>query len=369
MKKIGIVTFHSAHNYGAMLQVYSLQYVIKSLNYDVEVINYRNKEIDDQYKVFNINKNNIKSIVKSILTSIVFYPKNKKRYKVFDKFMSDKLNLSKKYMNIDQLKKNPPKYDVYITGSDQVWNYGIVGELSDAYTLNFGDKDIKRISYAASIGDVNLVSEYNLEYKNKLKSLNYISVREETAKQSLAKIIDRPIEVVLDPTLLLEKEDWDNVLEIQTKGHGKYILAYVVEYNEEYVKIVNYLSRVTGLKVIYFEKRNKNYDNVYKSAYTEGPFEFVNLIRNAEYIVATSFHATVFSIIFEKKFFVVPHVKTGDRVTNLLQKLNISDRAVYDINNFMSLDFKSDLCYEDVKSLLKKEKEKSISWIMEVLKD
>lgn len=361
-KKIGIITFQSAHNYGAMLQVYALQCKIEMKN-EVKVINYRNSRIDNNYKVFKPIKGVGLESLKRIAKDVCMFVKNKKRFNVFDTFMKEKLKLTEKtYYTIEELKNVPPQMDIYITGSDQVWNPDIVGEVSDIYTLNFGGDKIKRISYAASIGNSKIEEKYKEEYKSKLSKLDYISVREEDGKKALEEIIDKPIEVVLDPTLLLTKKEWNKEIKDCKKENEKYILAYVVEDNAEYRKIVNYLSEKTGLKVIHFEKRNR-YKKILRSAYTDGPLEFVNLIKNAEYVIATSFHATVFSIIFHKKFFIVPHKKTGSRVTNLLKKLGINNRVVHALNDFEKIDYNFETDWNLVEEKLEQERRKSIDWL------
>lgn len=362
MKKTGIITFHSAHNYGAMLQVYALQSKIENS----EIINFRNKDIDNDYKIFKVHSGkNILKIAKSVISSVCYYKKNKERYNKFNNFFNNNLKLSAEYRNEKELKENPPQYDVYITGSDQVWNYTITKGLKDSYTLNFGDKKIKRISYAASLGKASIPNELVDEYKNKISKIDYISVREQAGKNALKEAgIEKNIEVVLDPTLLLTKEEWDEEIGNKENQVGeKYILAYVVEDNEEYYKIVNDLSRKTGLKVVHFGKRDNKYQNVLKSAYTEGPLEFVNLIRNAEYVVATSFHATVFSVIYNKKFFIVPHLTTGSRVTNLLDKLEIKGRTFKTLDEFKGIDYDFETDYESVEKILKQEREKSIQFL------
>ena len=366
MKKIGIITFHKAHNYGAMLQVYALSQVL-SKSENVEVINYYNKRIYNGYKIIRpLNKRYILGSTKRLIKDIFNYNNRKKRYTSFNNFINNKCVLSKQYKSIDEL--NDVDYDVLITGSDQVWNTKIVGELSDAYTLNFGKKDIKRISYAASVGDASLIKEQKDLFKSKLEILDKISVREEDVKIELEKIIDKPIDVVLDPTLLRTKEEWDNELKDIKKENEKYILAYVVEADDEYVKIVNDLSKKTGLKVLHFGEKNPGYINVYKSAFTEGPLEFVNYIKNAEYVVATSFHATVFSIIFNKKFFIIPHRKTGIRVTNLLEILNIKERCFQSLEDFKNIDYDFESDWSSVNKVLKKKREESVEWLNNVIK-
>lgn len=362
MKKIATVTFHRAHNYGAVLQAYALE---KNINkkYNAEILDYYDEKIFDQYKTIRFSGKNFfvfaKRLVKDILNFRII---NQKRYNNFNLFIKSSLKLSNKYTykNIKGLAKD--NYNVLITGSDQVWNPDIVGELSDIYTLNFGDAKIKRISYAASIGNSRIEEKYKEEYKKKISKIDYISVREEDGKKALEEIIDKPIEVVLDPTLLLTQEEWDKEIQECTNEKEKYILAYVVEENEEYRKIVNYLSEKTGLKIIHFEKRNK-YKNILRSAYTDGPLEFVNLIKNAEYVIATSFHATVFSIIFHKKFFIVPHKKTGSRVTNLLEKLGIKNRTAYTLEDFEKIDYNFETDWNPVEEKLEQERKKSITWL------
>lgn len=367
MKKVGIITFHNAHNYGAVLQAYALQEKVKELGYETFIVNYKNQQITKQYKLIKYSKNPI-NCIKMLYDSLKNYSTNKKRFNKFDKFINTKLNLTKPYENISDLKESFPKLDCYITGSDQVWNLGIVGELSDAYTLNFGDDQINRVSYAASIGKSNIDEKYKQDYKKKLQNINHISVREEDAKNELQKIIDKKIEVVLDPTLLLSESEWDNKLNDEDRIKEKYILAYVVQPNDEYIKIVNYLSKKTGLKVIHFGKE-KIFDNELNNVYTAEPFEFINLIKNAEYVVATSFHATVFSIIFNKKFFVIPHLKTGSRITNLLDKLEIKNRIYHNLDEFEKVDYAFETDYKIVKKKLEEEKEKSIKFLKEALED
>ena len=364
MRKVGIITFHCAHNYGALLQVYALQEMIKNLGYKSRIIDYRNKNILNAYKLIKYSKKPIKCI-KLLYDSFKYYSYNKKRYDKFEYFINKNLKLSDTYKSINELKNNPPQFDCYITGSDQVWNPDITNGLSDAYTLNFGSDKINRISYAASIGKSSLGQE---DYKTKLSKLNYISVREKTAKDLLEPVLNRKIEVVLDPTLLISGKEWEKEFDLSNNVNEKYILTYYVEENEEYIKIVNELSRKTNLKVINFEKIDRhNYMNFMKSAYTEGPEEFVRLIKNAEYVVTTSFHATVFSILFHKRFFVVPHKTTGSRVTDLIDKLHIKNRIYYTVDEFKN--YKEDVDYTESDKILIEERKKSIKFLKEAIEN
>lgn len=362
-KKIGIITFHNAHNYGAMLQVYALQEVLAK--YDTKVINFKNPGIEKAYKPFRINTKNPITLVRSLIASTFYYKRNKLRYKNFNDFMNEKLKLTREYKTESELKENAPNCDIYITGSDQVWNYEISHGNIDAYTLNFGPDFVKKISYAASIGTNELNPKHKEEYINNINKIDCISAREETAKTYLEKLLNRNIETTLDPTLLLEKERWEELCNEseQKQEKEKYILAYVLTDDPEYYKIVNYLSQKTGLKVIHFKRKDMGIDNILRNANTDGPIEFLNLIKNAEYVIATSFHATVFSIIFNKKFWIIPPKKIGSRITNLLKMLNIDERAVSSLKDFKDVNYDKDINYEDVEKILEAKKEESIKFL------
>lgn len=367
MKNIGIVTFHNAHNYGAMLQVYALQKFLQGQKSKVEVINYENKRIISTYKVFKPIRKNLLKYSSTLFDDVINYKINVKRYNKFNSFMNEELILSEKVKDKEDINSKLNYFDICITGSDQVWNPDIVGELSDIYTLNFGPKSMKRISYAASIGDVSTIEKNKDSFKNKISKIDNISVRETDAQVELSKLLDKHIKVVLDPTLLLTKNEWDDRLKNITNEKEKYILAYMVKADEEYFKIVNELSRKTGLKVVHFEKDNQNYDSVLRTAYTDGPFEFVNLIKNAEYVVATSFHATVFSIIFNRKFFIVPHKKTGFRVVNLLNKLGIENRVFYELKEFKEINYDFETDWFKVEKNIINERNKSIEFLKKAI--
>lgn len=362
-KKIGIITFHSAHNYGASLQCYALQETLKKKGYDTKIINYRNNKIDKNFKILTFNRTSFKQFIRSILVNIILIKKNIKRNRAFENFINNQLNLSKKYKTEEELKKDFPDYDVYITGSDQVWSYNLLGELEDSYTLNFGNSKTKRISYAASVGNPESIIIHKEEFCEKLKNIDFLSVRENETKENLNKIMNRNIEVTLDPALLLDKNEWEEKIKNKENEKEKYIFVYAIGEHPENLKIANYLSERTGLKIIHVEKRNK-YNNILKNAYESGPFEFINYVKNAEYVVTTSFHATVFSVIFNKKLWTVPPLDTGCRITNLLKRLNMDNRVVYTLEEFKNKKYDEEIDYSNINKILKEERKKSIDWLI-----
>lgn len=365
MKKLGIVTFYNAHNYGAMLQAMALQdYFKENEEIDSYIINYRNQEIDDRYKLNDWSNLNIKKILKNIYKYFAFSRKLKKRSNSFEQFLNENFNLTQLYKSDTELKENYPKFDYYVTGSDQVWNYKITNGINDIYTLNFGNKETVRFSYAASIGNDKFDKKYEQEYVKKLDCLNNISVREKSAQHKLEKILNREVFEVVDPTLLMDKEYWKNKVEkCNKKEKEKYILAYQVDPNSEYNKIVDFISNELGLKVIHFERRNNNYNRILRSAYTEGPMDFVRLIKDAEFVINTSFHGTVFSTIFHKKFLVIPHKETGSRMIDYLDKIGLSDRIIYKYDELNKIDYNNEIDYKKVDEKIGEERKKSREFI------
>lgn len=363
-RNIKIVTFQRAHNFGAFLQAYALQEKLCNLGYNTEIVDYQNKNIDTMKPIHIYKKNNIKWTIKSLLYYIIYKDKLNKKYFVFNSCITNYLHLTKSIKNVKELSEIIQNKDILITGSDQVWNPKITKGVDDIYTLNLNN-DIKKISYAPSIGSISCIDYYKEKLISNLGQIDKISVREHEAEKYLSGLLNRKVRVVLDPTLLLTRLEWNEVAK-KYDNHGnysdKYIIAYQVAYNEEYLKIVNNLAKCSNLKIIYFDLKNIYYGKSINK-FEASPFEFINLIKNAEYVVTTSFHATVFSIIFNKKFWVVPHKITGSRVTDLLAKLDISNRVVNTLEEFNKKDYNEDINYNKINKILEKEREKSIEWL------
>lgn len=362
MKKIGIITFHNAQNFGAVMQSFALQKFL-SKDYETYLINYSNKNILKNYKLIKIRK---KKPITSIISSICNLKKNISRKKYYKDFMDKYFNLTEKYNDIDELKKNYPKFDVYITGSDQVWNSHITKGLEDSYTLNFGDNKIKKISYAASVGDERLIDINKDEYRNKLNHLNAISIREETTKELLQKYINQNIDVVLDPTLLLDKQIYEDIIKEKTNVKENYIFIGDVVPNSEYLKIAEYLSEKTKMKKVYTSEKEK-INNELINCYNKGPLEFLSYLVNSKYIVTNSYHVIIFSIIFQKDFWVCPPENNSSRIVNLLKKLGIENRIINSLSEFKNIDYNQKIDYNKVKNKLETERKKSIDWLLQTI--
>lgn len=365
-KSIGIITFHNEKNYGAILQNYALQYYLKSMGYnDVYTINYI--EPTEKYIKDIFVKNNksfyIKRFFKVLVTNFIYFNKNFIRNVNFKKFINKNINLYGKYKNEKELKLNPPKLDVYITGSDQVWNTKITNGLKDVYTLNFGNDNTIRMSYAASLGNKEIESNEINDYKYKINKINYISVREESARNILSNILNKNVEVVLDPTLLLSKDDWLKIIDDNLEYDEKYILVYDLEKNDKLYTFAQEIAKILNLKIINF--RRKKIKNVI-SKYHVGPDGFLNLFNNTELVITNSFHGLAFSLIFEKDFFIFPHSKTFSRTENLLEKVNLTNRIIKENIDYDSLLINRKIDYHNVKEKILLERKKSIEFLKKI---
>lgn len=330
--KVGVITFHSAHNYGASLQTWALQKVLKNLNTEPCVIHYHPDIIDRLYvapKQDTIKKK-MKYLFKKKYRSRVKMQmlKNKK----YSRFIRHSFKLVGNFRTYEELKDAKLGLDAYITGSDQVWNSDHTDGFDPAYLLDFAEPGAKKISYAASVGREYVLPQFRDQFQNCLTSFTAISVREESAKPAIEALTDKPVEVVLDPTLLLSREEYES-LKKPGQFKGRYILVYMMEANKELVKFANRLSVAIGLPIIQ-RKPPTVFRNELGSYYTDTAAEFLSEIENAEYVLTNSFHATVFSLIYEKPFISMLHTSTGARTSDLLKSVGLEEHILYQPEDF-----------------------------------
>jgi len=324
--KIGVLTFHAAHNYGAVLQAYGTQEYLKSLGHEVEIIDYRPEYIVSPYKLIDSKrvfyKNPIKT-AKRLLGEIMTFHRLALRYSRFNNFISKKLRLSKSVLSTI-----PPSYDAYIFGSDQIWNPKITKGFDKVFFGDFAAKEgAKKIAYAASMEAIELSERQKEFFANTLKNLDSIGVREFQLQNLLQPLSDKPITTVLDPTLLLESNEWGKIA-VKPKINQKYVLVYQVRVNEATLKIANDIAEQIGGVVIQLAA-NVDWKIIkyrYQSASVE---EFLGWIKYADCVVTTSFHGTVFASIFNRPFYTISlHDGADSRSGSLLQNLGLSDRLI-----------------------------------------
>lgn len=331
--KVGILTFHCAENFGAVLQAYALQTFLEQRGHEVQIIDYRPRYVCDKYNYFDdyFKTSYKKSWIlfgKLLIYNILTIEDKRKRKKGFNNFVFNFLKLTKKaYMTYEELNKgiNELEIDAIVCGSDQIWNPNVCEGLDPVYFADFTYFSGKAISYAASIGQ-SVEKEYLQEYKQYMEKLDCISVREEKCKESL-QFIREDIQVVPDPVFLIEKSMWENLIN-EYQNQGKYILLYLLEESEQAYQLVEKMASEKNAKVIeiVINKKLSNRKRKFNTYASCAPMEFVALIKNAEFVVTNSFHATAFSIIFNKEFCAVRHSVRTERIENLLQKFGMEER-------------------------------------------
>ena len=313
-EKVGIITFHAAHNYGSSLQSYALQKVVSQMNVPCEIINFRTEAQKDQYRPITKRKG-----LKYILKNMYFffnYKARKTKYDIFERFIAEKLvKSSREYESLEQLRSADLDYTHYISGSDQIWNTA-PNDANMAYFLPFV-KEGKRVAYAPSFGQIGNI-RYKDQIKQYLKLYDCLSIREEAGAELVEELIGKRVPVLVDPTMLLEKNEWERLIPKQRLIKGEYIFFYTLFADPEMIKIVKMTSQVLGIPVVI-----SNVSNQYEifsgfQKHTEtGPIEFLNLIQNAKFVCTSSFHGTVFSILLHKPFMAIRGA-TDKRICNLL---------------------------------------------------
>lgn len=343
--KIKTITCQHVYNYGASLQAYALQHYIESLGHEVEIIDFNPWFHCDRYNPFYMPKNatgKAAQIIKVLpFMRYIWYPykslkngmfKTWGRKVAFDEFEQKYYHLTSfKYFSSKELQKNPPQADVYVAGSDQIWNTFCENGKEPGYYLDFGYKATKRISYAASLATSSIKEGYEEFVKSQLQKFDAISVREKTGAKLLKDLGINDVSVVLDPVFLLNKEDWRT---LSKEGNlyglkpGSYLLIYDFLGNDPQMAFFakEYAQKYSLVIVSINDFNVRNYADI--NINNAGPLEFLALIDNAACIVANSFHATAFSVIMEKEFYTfdLKGHNNSSRMQNLLSKLFLSDR-------------------------------------------
>ncbi|MEF2641556.1 MAG: polysaccharide pyruvyl transferase family protein [Clostridia bacterium] len=340
MKKIGIITYHFARNYGAVLQCYALQKYLINKGYDVEVINYISKV---QYNNNDYYKHGIS--LKNIAINICFLPffrYRKNKNKKFDEFNNKYLKLSERISSIEELKEmcHEKKYDFIISGSDQVFNPNIE-DFDFSFLLPFKTNS-KKISYAASTGNATVKDIDTI--KSYLDDFEEISIREKKDLSKFDKYDKKNIGVVPDPVILLSNSEWKK---FTTKNNDeKYLVCYFLHKSlmtKEY-EIAKQVAKEKKLKIKIINARYSKLSFKKEAILDVGPKEFINLIYNSNFVCTDSFHGTLFSLIFNKDFICFDSIenKNDSRRKNLLEELGALNRLrlVEDNKNNSVIDYK-----------------------------
>lgn len=375
MSRIGIITLNGYFNYGNRLQNYALQRTLEKMGYKVDTIINDTKKVQ---KKSQIEKRTVLDKVKSAaklpfaelvekverrVTNRLFRERQRIRTDIFKEF-------TKKYINETDFsitENNIPKslvdsYDYFIVGSDQVWNPHYQKGSSVEF-LTFAPKH-KRISYAASFGISSIPDEYKEKYATWLAEMNHISVREHAGANIVKELTGRNVEVVVDPTLLLTKEEW---LEISEPASDKPMKGYILTYflgkiPKERKKYIDKIAKENDLEVINLAQMNE------KIPFLSGPSEFIDYINSAQLFFTDSFHGAAFSIMLNTPFIVFDRagssMSMNSRIDTLLNTFNMETRY---FNNFTNDAELFDMSFKKVEGILNDEREKAIHYLKRAL--
>lgn len=365
MKKIGILTFHGAHNYGSVLQAYASVMTLRKLGYTPEIINLRNQAQLGAYKVFHKGESIVQRLFK-----IMIYLQLRSRSRKFEHFINNVLPISeRKYLRGTELDVEKLKYDIYYTGSDQVWN-PVCQDFESAYYLDFVKHKFSTVAYAPSLGKGIFEPKDEDLIKGLLKNVDYLSCREETGAKLIERLSGRKTVQVCDPVLLPSTEEW-RAFAKEPERRKPYILVYFLENNHGDKTNLSFLKEKTGFDVVLLNDYLREYLNPkIKLKIDASPQEFLGLIKNAEYIYTNSFHATAFSVIFNKQFFTA--IAKSENVANnndsrkidFLKSVGLEDRLIKSISD---IDFGARIDYVSVNRKLDEQRERSLNYLKNAL--
>lgn len=357
--KVGILTFHRAVNYGAVLQSFALCNALKEIGADAELIDYECTKI---YEMDSLKKRLKNGGLKKGVEYILLKKNRDIRKKKLTYFLENNTSISSVVYKRENISESNSIYDSFITGSDQVWNVNRTDN-DLTYYLDFVKDTKKKNSYAASIGNITNDKKRNIE--KYLNDFNNISVRESDGKDAVEQILNKKINLVVDPTFLLKKQDWMKYARIPSEKN--YILVYTLAKSPELREFARKLSQKTNLPIIDLSVRAENFRGMKKVA-DAGIEDFLGYFANAQYVVTNSFHGTAFSIIMEKTAYVGLHkdVSMGNsRMETLLNTFGLEEYIISPSNSNEIMNKNID--YVHVSKRLEEEREKAISYLKEIV--
>jgi coenzyme F420-reducing hydrogenase beta subunit len=374
--KVSIMSWYHYRNYGTALQVAALSQTVHDMGYEVDVIDYipfgSYRTIAD-YRVeavFDRVKSRFhKEAIPNWQTGTHFCDEEKE--KSFEEFLHNHLNMTTKCENMNDLEKLNQEYEAFICGSDQIWAPSC---FDSHYFLDFVLDKRRTVSYAPSIG-LPVIEDYYVcnQMAELIDKINYLSIREAEGAEIIKKITGRSAKVVCDPTLLLTKTQWEEkAKKSKIKVSDNYMLVYLLGNNPKTWERIIDFSREMNLpiKIIPVFEQDTSREGCIKQAI--GPYEFLELIRNASYVCTDSFHGTIFSCIFHKQFTVFERFLNEDpknqnsRIHNLLRTLGLESRLFQERNNSQS---ECDIDFEKVDERITRERNSSVQYLSDSLQE
>ena len=370
---ISIITRHNIINYGSVLQALALQKILENEGHKAEIIDYI-REDEDYRTIAKVLVSRNKKWNSNIFTRMLFVAGKSFEFyfggKKFEAIRNTYLNLTnKRYASLKELIAEPPMADLYMTGSDQVW--GEIGQnaYDPVFFLDFAPQDVRKVSYAASLGRTDFSNEVLSTYKKLLSSYSVITVREKSAQQIIANLGYPETKQVLDPTLLLSAEQWDNIVATEksrfAETNQKYILVYQRRPNREIDEYADKLSKKTGLPVYRLSADFHQLLRGGKLILLPNLHEFIDYLKHATFLITDSFHGTAFAINYNVQFVDVLPKGTATRNLSILELTNLSDRVVKDFSDLSCINQKID--FSAANEIICAERERSLQVLRDMI--
>lgn len=384
MKKIGVCACYNSKNYGSMLQTLATERQLEKLGYSHEIIRYSRK-LTPALLFRSINR--IPEILKKKVekkketAKLAKYPQVeygiKLRNQCFDNFMSSTFtSLSPVYDTFTQLQDAAKQYDAVLVGSDQLWRPE--GFSTGFYTLEFVPDDVKKVAYATSFGVSQIPKNKEHIAKKFLSRIEYISIREIRGSEMVKELLGREVPVVVDPTLLFTGEEWKTIIPSKKVVDEKYIFCYLLGANSQHRTWVEELKQRTGYRIVTIPHLDEFVESDVSFGddhlFQVSPADFINLIRNAEYVCTDSFHGSVFSILNHKRFVTFNRFSDksknsrNSRIESLLKQTGLENRRMTQINQNIVDVICSEIDYSQVESKLTEMRDKSVAYLENALK-
>lgn len=324
MTKIAIITMHYVKNYGSALQTYATQCIFQNRGYETSIIDFR-RQWDAGLRYYYSPQKNIKDYIKQL----VFIPTKIKQKKVFERFLFRRIVKTERSFTSNEITEDLIPADIYCTGSDQVWNSGWNRGIIEEYFLNFVKSSKMKVAYASSIGNTSISDSEMIAMKKLLSSYSLISVREKSSISFLESIGINDTYCVLDPTLQLHKNDWESLIEGRPIKDNNYVLLIQLNRNKGFDNFAVSFAHEKGKKLIRLCLRLDQIILPGKHLIIPEVEDYLSYISHADYVLTDSFHAVSFSLNFEKQFYCIMPPDYSNRLTSILEQLNLEDRIIH----------------------------------------
>lgn len=365
-KVIYTITFHHAHNYGAMLQAYALQKTVLSMGWDNLILDYSEDSIE-LIRFYRKNQSFRQEVIKHDLLVLKHYSEYNKRFKLMEKFYKKELKKTKPIRNLKQLKRFEFESHNFLVGSDQMWNFKGKKHIPEYLNLNFLNGTLYYCTYAISMGGNYIYSDpIKMEFEKLIDKTTMISVREKSMKENLEKLYKKDSVVVCDPIFLLKYKEWMQLAETAqpVMVPSKYILCFELVAHSAMQNLIDELREAYHLPVVVLTMALNSSiqgDCIIRAA---GPKEFLRLIIEADVVISTSFHCAAFSIVFHKTIYSLLTDNAPTRICELMHRFGLDKGIIR--NDHLSTYFVNETKWKEIDEMIHDDRDVALRYLREI---